>query len=90
MFKGVVYIAAGQVGEAAIGYVSGIAFIRYLYKVLQPKKIKAGARLIYNLAYLPLTLHSEGISGTFELLLISKLEKLWFGEPVCGLKRISY
>ena len=80
--KGVVYTAVGQVGETAIGYISGIGFVRYLYKVIQPVKLKATARLAYNVACLPITLYSKGIGGAFDLLQLSKLEKLWFGEPV--------
>ena len=80
--KGVIYTAVGQVGEAAIGYISGIGFVRYLYKVIQPPKLKATARLIYNVGSLPMTLYSKGIGGAFDLLQISKLETLWFGEPV--------
>lgn len=80
--KGIVYSAVGQVGEAAIGYISGIGFVRYLYKIAQPKKLKASARLVYNAAYIKITLCSKGIGGAFDLLGISKLEKLWFGEPV--------
>ena len=82
MSKGVVYTAVGQIGEAAIGYVSGIGFVRYLYKVAQPEKLKASARLIYNLACLPITLYSKGIGGAVDFVGISKLEELWFGEPV--------
>lgn len=80
--KGVIYTAVGQVGETAIGYVSGIGFVRYLYKVVQPAKLKATARLLYNVGCLPMTLYYKGIGGAFDLLQISKLEKLWFGEPV--------
>ena len=80
--KGIVYSAVGQVGEAAIGYISGIGFVRYLYKIAQPEKLKASARLAYNVACLPMTLYSKGIGGAFDLIGISKLEKLWFGEPV--------
>ena len=80
--KGVVYSAVGQVGETAIGYVSGIGFVRYLYKAVQPAKLKAAARLVYNVACLPITSYSKGIGGAFDLLQLSKLEKLWFGEPV--------
>ena len=80
--KRVVYSAVGQVGESVIGYVSGIGFIRYLYKVAQPTKIKATVRLVYNVASLPITLYSKGIGAAFDLLQLSKLEKLWFGEPV--------
>ena len=80
--KGIVYTAVGQVGEAAIGYISGIGFVRYLYKIAQPEKLKASARFIYNVGCLPMTLYSKGIGGAFDLIGISKLEKLWFGEPV--------
>lgn len=82
MSKGVVYTAVGQVGEAAIGYLSGVGFIRYLYKVLHPAKLKATARLLYNVSCLPMTLYSKGIGGAFDLICISKFEELWFGEPV--------
>lgn len=80
--KGIIYTAVGQVGETAIGYVSGIGFVRYLYKVIQPSKFKATARLIYNIGCLPMTLYFKGIGGSFDLLQVSKLEKLWFGTPV--------
>ena len=53
--KGIIYTAVGQVGETALGYVSGIGFVRYLYKVVQPSKLKATARLIYNVACLTVT-----------------------------------
>ena len=80
--KGVVYTAVGQVGETFIGYVSGVGSVRYLYKVIHPSKLKATARLFYNIGCLPMTLYSKGIGGAFDLLQISKLEKLWFGAPV--------
>ena len=31
---------------------------------------------------LPITCYYKGIGGAFDLLQISKLEELWFGEPV--------
>jgi len=80
--KGVIYTAVGQVGETALGYLSGVGFVRYVYKVVNPTKLKATARLIYNIGCLPMTLYSKGIGGAFDLLQISKLEKLWFGTPV--------
>jgi len=80
--KGVVYSAVGQVGDGIIGYVSGIGFSRYIYRALQPGKLKASARLIYNIACLPITLYSKGIGSAFDLLRISKLEEMWFGQPV--------
>ena len=54
--KGVIYTAVGQLGESALGYISGIGFVRYLYKVVQPGKLKATARLVYNVASLPMTI----------------------------------
>lgn len=80
--RGVVYTAVGQIGEGLLGYISGIGFVRYLYKVAKPEKLKATARLIYNVGSLPVTLYFKGIGGTFDLLQLSKLEELWFGEPV--------
>jgi len=80
--KGIIYTAVGQVGEAAIGYVSGIGFVRYLYKVISPPKLKATARLVYNVGCLPMTLYSKGIGAAFDLFQISELEKFWFGTPV--------
>ena len=80
--KGIVYTAVGQVGETAIGYISGIGFVRYLYKVVEPAKLKATARLAYNIAGLPMTLYSKGIGSVFDFFRISKLEEIWFGQPV--------
>lgn len=82
MSKGFIYTAVGQVGETALGYISGIGFVRYIYKVAKPEKIKVTARVIYNVACLPITLYSKGISATFDILRLSKLEEMWFGEPV--------
>ena len=50
MSKGFIYTAVGQVGEAALGYISGIGFVRYIYKVAKSEKIKITARVIYNAA----------------------------------------
>ena len=80
--KGIVYTAVGQIGEATIGYLSGFGFIRYIYKIAEPGKFKATARIIYNVSSLPLTIYSKGVGGVFDLLKLSKLEKAWFGEPV--------
>ena len=82
MSKGVIHTAVGQIGEMALGYITGVGFTRYLYKIIKPAKLKATARLIYNVAGLPLTLYSKGITGAFDLLQISKLEEMWFGQPV--------
>lgn len=82
MSKGFIYSTIGNVGESVIGYISGVGFVRYLYKVLEPEKLKATARLSYNLACLPVTIYSKGIGKTFDMLQLSKLEELWFGAPV--------
>ena len=60
----------------------GIGFVRYLYKAVQPVKLKATGRVVYNVACLPITIYSKGITGAFDVLKVSKVEKLWFGEPV--------
>lgn len=80
--KGVIYSAVGEVGDTVLGYISGIGLIRYLYRATQPKKLKATTRVIYNINSLPLTIYSKGISGIFNFFQFSKLEKIWFGEPV--------
>jgi hypothetical protein len=80
--KGFVSTAVGHVGETALGYISGIGFVRYVYKVVQPAKLKATARLLYNVASLPVTLYYKGIGTAFDIFQISKLETLWFGEPI--------
>jgi len=80
--KGFVYTAVGQIGEGVIGYISGVEFVRYLYKVVHPAKFKASARLAYNVACLPITQYTKGVGGTWDLLRLSKLEEMWFGKPV--------
>lgn len=80
--KGIVYTVVGQVGETVIRSISDIGFVQYLYKIAQSKNLKASARLIYNVACLPITLYSKEIGGVFDLIGISKVEELWFGEPV--------
>jgi len=80
--KGFLYSAVGQVGESVIGYISGIGFVRYIYKVAEPRKIKATARLIYNVGCLPMTIYSKGWGSACDFIGISKLEEYWFGSPV--------
>lgn len=80
--KGFVYSTLGHVGQDIIGYVSGVGFVRYLYKTLHPGKIKGTARLVYNVGCLPVTLFSKGVGATFNGLGLSKVERWWFGEPV--------
>jgi len=80
--KDVVYSAVGQVGEAAIGYVSTIGVVRFFYKVVQRVKLKATARLAYNVFCLPMTIYSMGVGSAFDILQLSKLEEMWFGHPI--------
>ena len=61
--KGFVYSVAGQIGETTLGYISGIGFIRYIYKVSSPEKLKATARIIYNVGALPMTIYSKASRG---------------------------
>ena len=82
MSKGVIYTAVGQIGEGTIGYISGIGFFRYIYKVVQPGKIKKTVRLIYNVAALPMTFYSKGITTVFNVAQVSKFKEWWFGERV--------
>lgn len=79
---GIIYSTVGQVGEATLGYLGGVGFIRFLYKVMEPSQLKSTARLIYNLSALPMTLYSKGIGATFDIFQLSELEKMWFGTPV--------
>ena len=46
-------------GEGVLGYASGVIFVRYLYKVAHPAKLKATAKLVYHIACLPVTLYSK-------------------------------
>lgn len=82
MSKEFIYSTIGNIGEGLIGYMSGIGVIRYLYRALEPGKLKATARLSYNIACLPMTIYSMIIGKTFDMLQLSKLEELWFGRPV--------
>ena len=80
--KGFVYSVISNVGQEIIGYVSGVGFIRYLYKALDPGIIKGTARVIYNVGCLPMTLYSKGIGSAFDGIGLSKVETWWFGQPV--------
>ena len=82
LFKGVVYSTIGQIGDAAMGYITGIGFIKYIYKIPQLRKLKATVRIVYNIGCFPITIYSKRIGKTFDLFGVSKLEKLWFGQPV--------
>ena len=80
--KGVIYTAVGQLGDSAIGYISGIGFVRYLYRAAHPGKLKATTRLIYNVVSLPMTIYSKGITTVLNVAQFSRLEEWWFGKPV--------
>ena len=56
MSKDFIYTAVGQVDEAALGYISGIGLVRYIYKVAKQEKIKVTLvsftmLLVYQLHY---------------------------------------
>lgn len=82
MSKGFVYSAVANIGENALGYVSGLGFCRWIYKATDVTFIKNTGRLVYNVCGLPLTLYSKGVTGVCDLLQISKLEEYWYGTPV--------
>lgn len=82
MSKGFICTAVGQIGEATLSYVSGIGFVRYIYKIAKPEKIKVTARVVYNVACLPFMLYFKEITVTFDILRLSKLKEMWFGEPI--------
>ena len=46
MSKGFIYSPYGQVGETALVYLSGVGFIRYLYRIIHPGKLKVTTRLV--------------------------------------------
>ena len=79
--KGMVCTVVGE-RENIVGYLCSIGFVRYIYKLANPGKIKATARFLYNFGSLPLTLYAKGVGNTFDLLKLSEMEELWFGQPV--------
>ena len=79
---GFVVSCGGSAVESLLGYVSGIGFVRWIYKASDVKKIKAIARLGYNILGLPITMYSKGVCTVTDLLQIGYLEKKWFGEQV--------
>jgi len=82
MSKGFIYSAYGQVGETTLGYLSGVGFIWYLYRIIHSGKLKVTTRLVYNVVCLPMIIDYKEVGGVFDLLPLSKLEKLWFDQPV--------
>lgn len=46
--KSLIYRIISKISENVLGYSSGIGFVRHLYKVVRPGKLKETARLIYN------------------------------------------
>lgn len=80
--NGFVKSSIGNTAETVIGYISGVGFVRFVYKNVHPGKLKTAFRLTYNIICLPMTLYAKGVSGTLELLQVSKLEEMWFGEKV--------
>jgi len=97
-FKGPVTYAAGQIGkelttgvvanasglivEGMIGYISGVGFIRWIYKATNVGRIHTYSRLLYNIVGLPITIYSKGISAVTDKIGLSWLEEKWFGQPI--------
>ena len=80
--SGFIQSAIGEVGDYAITYFSGLGFLRGLYRCTNISYIKNTARLGYNLLGLIITLPSMGIGWMCDVVVISKLEEMWFGTPV--------
>jgi hypothetical protein len=80
--KGFIYSAIGSVGESFLGYISGVGFVRWLYKASDVSYIKNTARVLYNFGCLPMTIYSKGITAVFDVTYLSKLEEKWFGCPI--------
>lgn len=78
------YVAStiGSAVEGAIGYVSGFGFVRWVYKACHPGRVKAFARLGYNILGLPFTIYAKGVGCVTDVLQIGYLEEKWFGEKV--------
>ena len=82
MSKEFIYGCAGDVGESIIVYIWGIGTVRFMSKLTKSEKLRATFRLVYNVVGLPLTIYSKGIGEAFNVIGISKLEEISFGEPV--------
>lgn len=80
--SGFINSAIGSTVETMIGYVSGIGFVRWVYKTTDIGTIKTLARITYNVCSLPVTAYSKGFGFAFDLIQISRLEQWWFGKPV--------
>jgi hypothetical protein len=80
--KGYIYSGIGSVGEAAFGYIGGMAFVRYIYKATDVAYVKEVFRMAYNVGGLFMTLPSKGWDLAFDSIGLSRLERYWFGEPV--------
>lgn len=80
--KNGIYTVIDQIGDDIFGYILAIGFVKYLSKVANQFKLNATARLVYTDAYLLITLYFKGIDNIFDLLKISKLEEIWFGQPI--------
>ena len=75
-------ISNQQIGENLLGYVSSIGFLRFVYKVSYPSKLKSIFRVMYNIICLPLTSVSFGMNHVFDALHASSIKTLVFGEPI--------
>ena len=79
---GFVYSRKENVGEAIVGYVTGIGFFRFLYKTTKPTKLKPTIRVVSNIASVTITVYSKKIGSVLDFLQIYRLEEIWFGTPV--------
>ena len=75
-------ISNQQTGENLVGYVSTIGFIRFVYRVTYPSKLKSIFRVMYNMVCLPFTSVSFGMNHVFDAFRVSDFEALIFGEPI--------
>jgi len=80
--NGVVANAGGSIVEGMIGYISGVGFVRWIYKATDVGRIHTYSRLVYNIVGLPLTIYSKGISAVTDTIGLSWLEEKWFGQPI--------
>lgn len=80
--SGFVKSAASSAAEGLIGYVSGVGFVRWIYKAATIGKAKVYARVGYNIVSLPITIYYRGANVALDLLQIGYIEEKWFGEKV--------
>jgi len=80
--SGFVKSAASSAAEGLIGYVSGVGFVRWIYKTASVGIAKAYARVGYNILGLPITIYCRGANAALYIVQIDYIEEKWFGEKV--------